>query len=108
MITNQSPQLSRARSSSESSTRSCSHRMHRFVSDEGFGLMEVLVAFVLLMVVVLPSSLLLGNILAQSSNNRASVAAGQIAEQALESAHGVLSAAMTGSCNEQMPCLVAL
>jgi|GEM_PF-1577240 len=76
--------------------------------DDGFGLIEVLVAFVLLMTVVVPSSLLLGNVLAQTSTNRASVAAGQIAEQALESAHGVLSAAMTGSCNEQMPCNVTL
>src|SRR5665213_2183820 len=76
--------------------------------DDGFGLIEVLMAFALLMTVVVPSSLLLGTVLDQTSNNRASVAAGQLAEQALESAHGVLSAAMTGSCNEQMPCNVTL
>jgi hypothetical protein len=76
--------------------------------DEGFGLIEVLVAFVVLMAVALPSSLLLGSVLAQEATNRSSVPAGEIAEQALESAHGVLSAAMTGSCNEVMPCTVAL
>jgi Tfp pilus assembly protein PilV len=80
----------------------------RLRGDDGFGLIEVLVAFVLLMTVTIPSSLLLGDVLAQTSTNRASVAAGQLAEQALESAHGVLSSAMTGSCDEQMPCTVVL
>jgi hypothetical protein len=84
--------------------------------DHGFGLMEVLIALGLLMVIILPMSYLLGTVLNQSTNTKASVAAGLIAEQTLEESHAVLSAAMTagassvctpqGGTGPNLPCTI--
>jgi len=84
--------------------------------DHGFGLMEVLIALSLLLVIILPMSYLLGTVLTQSTNTKASVAAGLIAEQELEESHAVLSAAMTagassvctptGGAGPNLPCTI--
>ncbi|MHB8431413.1 MAG: LamG-like jellyroll fold domain-containing protein [Acidimicrobiales bacterium] len=68
---------------------------HRAPSSAGFGLIEVVIALALLMLIVLPMSYLLGTVLQQTGNARASVAAGLLAEQQLEEAHSILSSAMT-------------
>lgn len=53
----------------------------------------------MLLAIALPSSYLLGTVLQQTGDARASVAAGLIAEQQLEEAHAVLSAAMTAGAS---------
>ncbi len=63
--------------------------------EDGFGLIEVVVALTILMGIAVPMSYLLGAVVQQTGDARASVAAGLIAEQQLEEAHSVLSAAMT-------------
>ena len=65
----------------------------------GFGLMEVVIAMALLLGIVLPMSYLLGSVLQQTGDTKASIAAGLIAEQQLEQAHSVLSAAMTAGAS---------
>src|SRR5664280_790192 len=54
--------------------------------DEGFGLMDVMVAFTILLIVVIPTVYLLSELAAQTSANSLSVTAGELAEQALENA----------------------
>lgn len=91
----------------------CRRQTRRARGDEGFGLIDVLVAFVLLMLVVTPMAYLLGSVLQQTSNNRASVEAGLIAEKELEEAHAVLSAVMTSGSQclsgglPSLPCTIA-
>ncbi len=70
-------------------------RTGRSHDELGFGLMEVVIALALLLGIVLPMSYLLGTVLQQTGDTKASIAAGLIAEQQLEQAHSVLSAAMT-------------
>ncbi len=88
----------RQRGSVTTSRSSSSHRRierHRAHSSAGFGLIEVVIALALLMLIVLPMSYLLGTVLQQTGDARASVAAGLIAEQQLEEAHSILSSSMT-------------
>ena len=78
--------------------------------------MEVMIALVMLLVIILPMSYLLGSVLNQSTNTKASVAAGLIAEQMLEESHSILSAAMTagtssvctpqGGTGPDLPCTI--
>jgi Tfp pilus assembly protein PilV len=88
----------------------------RLRTDEAITLMEVMIALSLLLLIILPMSYLLGSVLNQSTNTKASVAAGLIAEQELEESHAILSAAMTagassvctatGATGPSLPCTV--
>jgi hypothetical protein len=77
--------------------------------------MEVVIALALLLGIILPMSYLLGSVLQQTGDTKASIAAGLIAEQELEQAHSVLSAAMTagtssvcstGGSSPDLPCTI--
>jgi len=78
--------------------------------------MEVVISLVILLAIVLPMSYLLGSVLQQTGDTKASIAAGLIAEQQLEQAHSVLSAAMTagassvctpnGGTGPDLPCTI--
>jgi Tfp pilus assembly protein PilV len=91
-------------------------RSGRGFDQMGFGLMEVVIALALLLGIVLPMSYLLGSVLQQTGDSKASIAAGLIAEQQLEEAHSVLSAAMTagvssvctphGGTGPDLPCRI--
>ena len=91
-------------------------RTGRSYDQAGFGLMEVVIAMALLLGIVLPMSYLLGTVLQQTGDTKASIAAGLIAEQQLEQAHSVLSAAMTagassvctphGGTGPDLPCTI--
>jgi Tfp pilus assembly protein PilV len=91
-------------------------RTGRSYDQAGFGLIEVVVALALLLAIALPMSYLLGSVLQQAGDTKASIAAGLIAEQELEQAHSVLSAAMTagassictpnGGTGPDLPCTI--
>jgi hypothetical protein len=54
--------------------------------DDGFGLIDVIVAFTILLIVMIPTVYLMSELGAQTSANSLSVTAGELAEQALENA----------------------
>lgn len=64
--------------------RPCRSRDRRARSDEGFGLIEVVLAFIILLVVLVPIATLLGNVIDQAASARERLTALSLAEQYLE------------------------